>query len=509
MTKQQEQALTGQEVIRLVEAIAKQRNIPLAVVFKAVEQAIAAAIIKNAMKDDQHDDPEPWIEVKIDPLNGHFAVAQLWHVVQSIDDQAYLDQQEGHYLLVDDAKAIDPHVEAGSTLKQDMPDVALGRIDASLAKQVVFRVIKQAERERKAEHYRKNMINEIITAEVKMANRDQIIVDLGDAEGVFKKEDMIPRESIRPGDYIKGLIYDVCPEDKGPLVKLTRSSNAMLCHLISTEVPEVAEGIIQVMGCERIPGERAKLAVKSNDGRIDPVGACVGMSGSRVQSVSNELNGERIDIINWDDQVPKLVANAMAPINIHEIKLDEQAKRMTLVIDEEKLSQAIGRNGQNIRLTSSLVGWELKVISHEENQRRETRTPEHQLALRLDVDLEIASLLVDHGFTRLDQLHDAALLADRIAAFDQDLAEELVSRAQMAMIEQAASNSDQEPDEDLLAMSLISTSLAYEMAKHGIASKQDLADLSVDELMEDISGLNKDDAAAMINEARASWFEEK
>ncbi|MES9966264.1 MAG: transcription termination factor NusA, partial [Sedimenticola sp.] len=349
---------------------------------------------------------------------------------------------------------------------------------------------------------------------VKRVDRGNVMLDLGgNAEAVILREEMIPREAVRTGDRIRGYLYDVRPEPRGPQLFVSRTRPELLIELFKLEVPEVGEGLIEIVGAARDPGLRAKIAVKTNDQRIDPVGACVGMRGSRVQAVSNELNGERVDIILWNDNPAQFVINAMSPADVVSIVVDEDAEAMTVAVSEENLSQAIGRGGQNVRLASELTGWELNVMNEEDasaQSEAEAREFVENFMEQLDVDEEVAMILVQEGFTSLDEVAYVPIAEMlEIEEFDQDIVEALRSRAKEVLLTQAIAQeeaiSGAEPAEDLLTMEGMDRSLAFTLAGRGVVTMEDLAEQAVDELME-IDGMDEERAAQLIMTARAPWF---
>ncbi|MGD8808088.1 MAG: transcription termination factor NusA, partial [Gammaproteobacteria bacterium] len=390
------------------------------------------------------------------------------------------------------------------------------RIAAQTAKQVIVQKVREAEREQIVEEFQ-DRVGELLSGIVKRVDRNGAYIDLGgNAEGFIPREDLIPREPIKPQDRIKSLLREVRSEQRGPQLFLTRTSPQFLIELFKIEVPEVGQGLIEILGAARDPGLRAKIAVRSNDSRIDPVGACVGMRGSRVQAVSNELAGERVDIILYDENPAQFVINAMSPADVLSIVVDEDVHSMDIAVDEEKLSQAIGRGGQNIRLASELTGWELNVMTEsdaEEKSEQEARALVESFMKDLDVDEEVASILVQEGFSSLEEVAyvpGSELLA--IAEFNEDIVNELRARARDVLITQAIATEEEldqsEPAQDLLDLEGMTESLAYVLASRGIVTREDLAEQAVDEL-EDIDELDEEAAAKLIMAARAHWFEEE
>ena len=395
-----------------------------------------------------------------------------------------------------------------------MESVNFGRIAAQTAKQVIVQKVREAERAQVVDAY-KNRVGEMVSGVVKRVERSGVILDLGNnAEAFIPREYMIPREAIRPGDRLRAYLYEVRTEARGPQLFLSRSAPELLIELFSLEVPEINEGLITIINGARDPGARAKIAVRANDPRIDPIGACVGMRGSRVQAVSNELAGERVDIILWDENPAQFVINAMAPAEVASILVDEEAHSMDVAVDEENLSQAIGRGGQNVRLASELTQWELNVMSVEQADEKnevEAQSLQNLFMEQLDVDEEVAIILVQEGFSSIEEVAyvpESEML--KIEEFDADLVSELRERAKDVMLTRAIVKEEKlveaEPAADLLNMDGMNEALAYELARHGIISMEDLAEQSIGDLME-IESMDEERAGKLIMTARIPWFE--
>jgi N utilization substance protein A len=408
----------------------------------------------------------------------------------------------------------DPSLKVGSTIEEKIDNVPFGRIAAQTAKQVIVQKVRDAEREIVLNEY-KDRVGELVTGTVKKVTRESIIVDLGgNAEAILMRDQMIPRETFRMSDRIRALLIDVRPEQRGPQLFLSRTSPQMLIELFKIEVPEINEQIINIRAAARDPGSRAKIVVSTNDGRIDPVGACVGMRGSRVQVVSGELSNERIDIILWDDNPAQLVINAMSPAEVASIIMDEDSNTMDVAVEEENLSRAIGRNGQNVRLSAELTGWTINVMSEEdaaEKQEQESVGLIEMFMSKLDVDDETAEVLVSEGFTSLEEI--AYVPMDEILSidgFDEEIAEELRNRAKDALLTQAIASEEDLSSlnvaDDLINMEGMDKELALELAKREVLCMEDLAEQATDELME-IAGMTEERAGKLIMTARAPWFE--
>lgn len=489
----------------IIGAVSNEKGVSEEVVFQAVEAALVSATKKKYGADIN-------VRVDIDRKSGLYDTYRIWTVVPDPAVNETLEFPETQIPL-SEAKKQNSNISVGEEIQEPMESVEFGRIAAQTAKQVIMKKVREAEFENIAEEYRKK-IGQLVTGVVKKTSREVIILDLGgNAEAFVKREDMLPREAVRPGDRLRAYLISVISEAKGPQLVLSRTCNEMLIELFKIEVPEVGEGIIEIKAVARDPGVRAKIAVKTNDGRIDPVGACVGIRGARVQAVSNELGGERVDIILWDDNPAQLVMNAMAPAEVLSIVVDEDAHTMDVAVAEEHLSQAIGRNGQNVRLASQLTGWELNVITDKEAKDRNTAEHEKLLSVfkdNLQVDDEAANALIEEGFTSLEEVAYVPIQELlEIEGFDEEVVTELRSRAKDALLTQALASEEKlnqkEPAEDLLSLEGMDRHLAYTLANRGIITRDDLAEMAVDDIS-DIKELDKDKAAALIMAARAHWF---
>ncbi|NIB44291.1 transcription termination/antitermination protein NusA [Pseudomaricurvus alkylphenolicus] len=491
----------SKEILLVADAVSNEKGVDKGIIFEAIELALAAATKKRY-------DEDADIEVEIDRRTGDYITTRRWEVVDD-DTLALLGTQ----FTLEEAHEKDEGLKAGDVYSEVVENVEFGRIAAQTAKQVIVQKVREAEREQIVELYR-DRLGELISGTVKKVTRDSIIVDLGNnAEGLLPRDQLVGREVFRMGDRVRALLLDVRTEMRGPQLYLSRACPEMLIELFKIEVPEISEQVIELKAAARDPGSRAKIAVYTNDGRIDPVGACVGMRGSRVQAVSNELGGERIDIVLWDDNVAQFVINAMAPAEIESIVVDEDAGSMDVAVDEDNLAQAIGRSGQNVRLASELTRWEINVMSVEEwqsKQQEESGSYIETFMNALDVDEDVAEVLVEEGFTSLEEVAYVPLeemLA--IEGFDEEIAEELRSRAKDALLTQALASEEQlenaEPAEDLLNMEGMDKHLAFILASRGIATMDDLAEQAVDDLL-DVDGIDEERAAALIMKAREPWF---
>ena len=492
----------SKEILLVVEAVSNEKGVSKDIIFEAIEQALATATKKRYEEDSD-------IRVVIDRRTGDYDTFRRWEVMPD-DEMALLGTQ----FTLEEAHEHDTSLKAGDVYEEQVENVGFGRIAAQTAKQVIVQKVREAERRQIIEEYR-DRIGELISGIVKKANRDSIVLDLGgNAEALITREHMIPREAVRQNDRIRAYLLGVNEENRGPQLFASRACPDMLVELFKIEVPEIGEELIEIKGAARDPGSRAKIAVKSNDQRIDPVGACVGMRGARVQAVSNELAGERIDIVLWDDNPAQLVINAMQPAEVASIVMDEESHSMDIAVeDESALAQAIGRSGQNIRLASELTGWELNVMTLDDAQNKQEEEAAQALETfmkELDVDEDVAGILVDEGFTTLEEVAyvpEEEMLA--IDGFDEDIVDALRQRAKDVLLTKALVSEEKfelaEPAEDLLNMEGMDRDLAVELASRGIPTMEDLAEQAVDDLM-DISGMSEERAAELIMTARAPWF---
>ena len=491
------------DILMVADAVSNEKGVSRDVIFEAIESALATATKKLNDKD------EIDCRVAVDRESGEYETFRVWTVVE---DEEYLE--EGSQFTAEQASEKDKKLAVGDTWEEKIENLEFGRIAAQTAKQVIVQKVREAEREIVIGDYQ-DKIGELVAGTVKKVTRDNIIVDLGsNAEALLSRDQMIPRETFRMGDRMRALLIDVRSEQRGPQLFLSRTSPDMLIELFKIEVPEISEEIIEIKAAARDPGSRAKIVVSTNDGRIDPVGACVGMRGSRVQVVSNELANERIDIILWDDNPAQLVINSMAPAEVASIIVDEDSNTMDIAVEEDNLAQAIGRNGQNVRLSTELTGWTINVMSEEEaadKQQQEASSFIDMFVGKLDVDEDVAEVLVQEGFTSLEEI--AYVPLDELLAvegFDEEIANELRNRAKDALLTQAiASEEDLSAAniaDDLLNMEGMDGKLALDLAKIGILNMEELAEQSIDELM-DVENMDEERAGKLIMTARAPWFE--
>lgn len=495
----------NKEILMVVDVVSNEKGVAKDIIFEAIEAALASATKKRNREDIE-------ARVEIDRETGDYDTFRCWEV---IDEDFAIIEAPTRQVSLSDAQEKQPDIEVGQFIEEPMDSVEFGRIAAQAAKQVIVQKVREAERAQVLDAYQ-DKVGEMVSGVVKRSERNGVIIDLGsNAEAFIPREELIPREAIRPGDRIRAFLKEIKPEvTRGPQLYLSRTAPELLIHLFKIEVPEINEGMIDIINGARDPGARAKIAVNANDPRIDPIGACVGMRGSRVQAVSNELGGERVDIILWDDNPAQFVINAMAPAEVASIMVDEDEHTMDVAVAEENLSQAIGRGGQNVKLASELTGWELNVMSveqAEEKNEAEAETLQNMFMEQLDVDEEMALILVQEGFSSVEEVAyvpEKEMLA--IEEFDADLVNELRGRANDVILTKAIAKEeklgDAKPADDLLNMEGMNETLAYVLASHDVITMDDLAEQSVDELM-DISELDKDAAGKLIMTARIPWFE--
>jgi len=494
--------MNNKEILLVVDAMSNEKGVGKEVIFQAIEAALAMATRKRY-------DMELDANVKIDRVTGNYETFRQWLIVE---DEEELESEETQITLAD-AQQKDANAEVGGYITEPMESVEFGRIAAQTAKQVIVQKVREAERAQVVDQYREK-VGQMIHGTVKRVDRGNVTLDLGgNAEAFLPREEMIPRESFRSGDRIRGYLKEIRPEGRGPQLIVSRVSPALLIELFTLEVPEISDGMIEIKGAARDPGLRAKIAVQAKESRIDPVGACVGMRGSRVQAVTNELAGERVDIILWDEDPARFAINAMAPAEVQSIVVDEDAHSMDIAVEDGQLSQAIGRSGQNVRLASQLTGWELNVMSASEaDQKAESEIGEliQTFMADLDVDEDVALILAQEGFSSLEEV---AYVPEQemldIEEFDADIVAELRSRARDVLLTRAIASEEQlesaEPSQELLDMTGMTKELALTLASQGVTTLDDLAELAVDELVE-IGEMNEEQAAAMIMKARESWF---
>lgn len=491
----------NKEILTVVEVVSNEKGVSKDIIFEALEAALMSATQRRF-----HEDVD--IRVSINRHTGDYEAFRRWKV---IDDT--LPEFPERQLLLSEARKIRADINPGQFIEQPIEAAAFGRIAAQTARQVIVQKVREAERAQIVEAYQSRK-GQLVAGIVKRLERGTVTLELsGNVEGLILREEMIPREAVRMGDRLRGYLSDVRAEKRGPQLFVSRTATEFLIELFKIEVPEIGEGLIEILGAARDPGLRAKIAVRSKDPRIDPVGACVGMRGSRVQAVSNELAGERVDIIPWNENPAQFVINAMAPAEVVSILVDEDAHSMDVAVVEDQLSQAIGRNGQNVRLASQLTGWELNVMSESaaaKKSQTEAQSTQKLFMEYLDVDEEIAAILVQEGFSTIEEVAyvpEKELLA--IEEFDEVLVNELRQRAKDLLLTRAIAaeeqRNDAKPAEDLLTLEGMDEELAYNLAGRGILTIEDLAEQSIDELI-GFGEITEERAGQLIMAARAPWF---
>ncbi|MGX2947822.1 transcription termination factor NusA [Frederiksenia canicola] len=501
----------SKEILLAAEAVSNEKLLPKDAIFEALETALAISTKKKAAAD--RDDARSTgididVRVSINRKTGEFTTFRRWLVVEEVRSQT-------KEISLEAAQFEDPNIQLGDFIEDEIESIAFDRITMQTARQVISTKIREAERNKVIDQFR-SQLGSIITATVKKVSRDQIILDLGNqAEAVIVREDMLPRENFRPGDRLRGVLYQIKPESKGPQLFVTRAKPIMLQELFKLEVPEIGEEIIEIKGASRDPGSRAKIAVKTHDKRIDPVGACVGMRGARVQAISNELGGERVDIVLWDDNPAQFVINAMAPADVSSIVVDEDNHSMDIAVESTALAQAIGRNGQNVRLATQLTGWTLNVMTTEDLDKKHQAEDNKVIDLfvsSLEIDEEFAHILIEEGFTSLEEL--AYVPVSELTAIDgledEDLVEELQTRAKNVLTAQALAEEEalkQAHIEDkLLNLEGMDRHIAFKLAEKQITTLEALAEQGVDDLA-DIEELSAEKAGELIMAARQiCWF---
>ena len=495
----------SKEILLVVDAVSNEKGVSKDVIFEALEAALASAARKNS-------DEERDVLVTINRETGDYETFRRWEV---LDEEAELEFEEAQMVLKD-AQAINPDITVGEFIEEPMENAEFGRIAAQTAKQVIVQRVREAERAQVVEAY-EDRAGELVNGIVKRIERGNVYLDLGgNAEAFISQRNMIQGETVRPGDRLRAFLFEVRAEPRGPQLFASRTIVEFLVALFELEVPEIGQDLLSIMGGARDAGRRAKIAVRSNDKRTDPIGACVGMRGSRVQAVSNELAGERIDIILWDDNPAQFVINAMAPAEVAAIVVDEENQAMDIAVDETNLSQAIGRGGQNVRLASELTGWELNVLTVEQAEQKgeeESRKILERFMERLDVGEDVANILVQEGFSNIEEVAyvpESELL--EVAEFDEEIVTEIRRRARDALLTQLIAKEEvldeNKPEDDLMQLEGMTERLAYRLAEMDVRTQEDLAELSVDELIE-INEMEEELAAELIMAARAPWFAEE
>ncbi len=494
----------SKELLLVVEAVANEKGVPRGVILEAMEAALASAAKKRYPEQDVA------MRVAINSKDGSYETFRRWEVVA---DDVVMESPDRQIRMMD-AEEEKPGVQIGEFVEEQVENAEFGRIAAQAAKQVIVQRVREAERAQVVDAW-KDRVGELVNGIVKRVERGNVYVDLGgNAEAFIPKDKAIPRDVLRPGDRVRGFLLDVRAESRGPQLFISRTAPEFMIELFKLEVPEVGQGLVEIKAAARDPGDRAKIAVLAHDHRTDPIGACIGMRGSRVQAVSNELNGERVDIVLWSDNPAQFVINAMAPAEVQSIIVDEEKHSMDLAVAEDKLAQAIGKGGQNVRLASRLTGWQLNVMTQDQVTAKSEAEQANARKLfmdKLEVDEEIAGILVSEGFSTVEEIAyvpAAELLA--VEGFDEDIVEELRARARDALLTEALAVEeeieDHKPTEELLSLPGMDEHTAYILASRGVVSRDDLAELAVDEII-DIEGMDEEHAAKLIMAARQHWFQ--
>jgi len=493
----------SKELLLVIDAVANEKGVPRQVILEAMEAALASAAKKR------YPEQDVVCRVAINPKDGTYETFRRWEIVA---DDVVMESPDRMIRLMD---VVDdrPDAQVGEFVEEMIENPEFGRIGAQAAKQVIVQRVREAERQQVVDAW-SDRIGELVTGVVKRAERGNLYVDLGgNAEAFIPKDKSIPRDALRPGDRVRGYLYEVRAESRGPQLFISRTAPEFMIELFKLEVPEVGQGLVEIKAAARDPGDRAKIAVLAHDHRTDPIGACIGMRGSRVQAVSNELNGERIDIVLWSDNAAQFVINAMAPAEVQSIIVDEEKHSMDLAVAEENLAKAIGKGGQNVRLASRLSGWQLNVMTQDQisaKSEAEQAIARKLFMDKLEVDEEIAGILVGEGFGSVEEIAYvpvAELLA--VEGFDEDIVEELRARARDALLTEALAVEEgieaHKPADDLLALPGMDEAAAYALAGRGVVTRDDLAEMAVDEIA-DLEGMGEARAATLIMEARKHWF---
>jgi len=489
--------MMSREILLLVDALAHEKNVGKDVIFTALELALASATKKK-----HHDDAD--VRVEIDRETGDYKTFRRWQYVE-------YDLLENSAYQIDEEDERSKGLNIGDYYEEPLENIEFGRIGAQAAKQVILQKVREAEREQILQDFLARD-EKLVTGVIKRMEKGNAIIEVGRIEALLPREQMIPKENLRVGDRVRAFLLRIERGGRGPQLILSRITPEFLIRLFELEVPEIEEGLLEIRSAARDPGLRSKIAVKSNDQRLDPVGTCVGMRGSRVQAVTAELAGERVDIVLWSMEPAQFVINAMSPAEVSSIVVDEDAHSMDVVVEEEQLALAIGRNGQNVRLASELTGWTLNILTVDQaaqKNQEEYASVSHLFMEKLDVDEEVAEILVQEGFSTLEEIAYVPLAEMlEIDAFDEDTVEELRKRARAALLTEAIAKEEkvEEAAEDLLALEGMDDATAHMLASKGISTMENLAELAIDELVE-LTGMEEERAKALIMKAREPWFQ--
>ena len=489
----------GPELLQISDAVAREKGLSKEKVLEAMEEAIQRAAKSRYGSEND-------IRVKIDQKTGEVGIFQCLTVVEEIEDA-------NTQILLEDALKTDPEAKIGSVISTKLPPISFNRMAAQAGRQIISQKIYEAEREKQYDEF-KNKVGEIVSGVVKRAEYNSVTLDIGRTEAVVRRDQLIPKENFRVGDRVRAYIVSVSREVRGPQIELSRTHPQFLAKLFKQEVPEIYDGIIEIKAVARDPGSRAKIAVYTSDHNIDPIGACVGVRGSRVQSIIQELQGEKIDIVLWSDDPATFAVNALAPAEVSKVVIDEENKKFEVLAPDDQLSLAIGRRGQNVRLASTLIGWTVSVVSETEaieKKNKEYHDQSNSLMTALDCDEVIAHLLVNEGFANVEELASSEIAeVASIEGFDEDIANELISRAKVYVEKQEQEIGEklreQNFDKDIIKLRMLSNKDMLKLFENGVKTIDDLADLSVEELIEALPNVGNSRASEIIMKAREHWF---
>ena len=490
--------MNNSDILLMAEVVSREKSLDKNIIFEAIEAALATATRKRNRNNIE-------VRVAIERSSGDYEAFRQWEIIADDEEMINPDAQ----MFLSDARKHSEELNIGDFIEEPMEAIEFGRIAAQAAKQVIIQKVREAERNQVVMEFQKHL-GELVSGTVKRMERDGAIVDINGVETLLKRSAMIPREALRKGDRIRALVSEINPEARGIQIFLDRVSTRFLVELFKLEVPEASEGYLEIKSGARDPGSRAKVSVYSYDPKIDPIGACVGIRGARVQSVSNEIGGERVDIIQWSEDPAQFVINSLAPAEVESIVIDEDTHAIDVIVDESQLSQAIGKNGQNVKLATELCGWEINILTNDqalEKAEGEEAEARNRLITQLDIDEEIAGILVQEGFTSLEEVAYVPKqeLLD-IEEFDEDLVEVLRNRAEDALLIQSASASAAEAEVDLMNLEGMDEETAAKLKENDVANSEDLAEFATDELLEILPELGEEKASALIMKAREPWF---
>lgn len=491
--------MNNSDILLMADVVSREKSLDKNIIFEAIEAALATATRKR-----NKDNIE--VRVEIERNSGNYEAFRQWEIIDDEDEMINPDAQ----MYLSEARKHSEELNIGDFIEEPMEAVEFGRIAAQAAKQVIIQKVREAERNQVVDEFKK-YLGKLVSGTIKRMERDGAVVEINGVETLLKKSSMIPREALRRGDRIRALVHEINPEARGIQIFLDRISTEFLVELFKLEVPEVGEGYLEIKSGARDPGSRAKISVYSHDPKIDPIGACVGIRGARVQSVSNEIGGERVDIIQWSDDPAQFVINSLAPAEVEQIVIDEETHSIDVIVDETQLSQAIGKNGQNVKLATELCGWEINILTNDEAvEKAETEEAEARIKLMdlLDIDEQVAAILVQEDFTSLEEVAYVPKqeLLD-IEQFDEELVEVLRNRAEDLLTIQSVTASAAAAEKDLMNLEGMDDETAARLIASGVADSEELADFATDELLELLPELGEEKASALIMKAREPWFQ--